>query len=126
MLSLSTEEERIVGVLHDVVEDCSAWSFPKLRAEGFSETVIEALKAVTKLPEDEDQPGDDSEKKRERYFRFVSRAASNPIGRRVKLSDLRDNCDLTRISRPTEKDRARIAKYEAAIAMLETKDEHAG
>jgi (p)ppGpp synthase/HD superfamily hydrolase len=35
MLALSTDEERIVGVLHDVVEDCAGWSFDRLRAEGF-------------------------------------------------------------------------------------------
>ena len=30
MLSLSTEEERIVGVLHDLVEDCEEWTFERL------------------------------------------------------------------------------------------------
>ena len=34
MLSLRTEEERMVGVLHDVVED-SEWTFQQLVAEGF-------------------------------------------------------------------------------------------
>jgi len=35
MLRLRTDEERIVAVLHDVVEDCG-WSFERLAAEGFS------------------------------------------------------------------------------------------
>jgi len=29
MLSLNSEEERIVGVLHDVVEDCEGWSWER-------------------------------------------------------------------------------------------------
>ena len=37
-----TEEEKIVGVLHDVVEDTD-WTFERLEAEGFSKEVIDAL-----------------------------------------------------------------------------------
>jgi (p)ppGpp synthase/HD superfamily hydrolase len=35
MLRLSSPEERIVAVLHDVVEDCPGWTFDRLRNEGF-------------------------------------------------------------------------------------------
>ena len=48
-----TEEEKIVGVLHDVIEDTD-WTFEKLAEEGFSDEVIAALKCVTKTSEDED------------------------------------------------------------------------
>ena len=48
-----TEEEKIVGILHDVVED-SDWTFEMLEAEGFSPEVIEALRCVAKLCEEED------------------------------------------------------------------------
>ena len=34
MLSLKTDDERIVGVLHDVVEDCESWGFERLESEG--------------------------------------------------------------------------------------------
>lgn len=47
-----TEEEKIVGVLHDVVEDTD-WTFEALAAEGFSEKVIAALRCVTKVSENE-------------------------------------------------------------------------
>ena len=36
MLKLRSDDERIVGVLHDVVEDCEGWSFERLAEEGFS------------------------------------------------------------------------------------------
>ena len=106
MLTLSTTEERIVAVLHDVCEDCPPWTLEKMRAEGFSEGVIRALDSVTK-------------RDGETYEDFALRAAADPIGRRVKLADLADNCDLSRISNPSDKDRERIDKYRRAIALIE-------
>jgi hypothetical protein len=110
MLRLDTPEERMAGVLHDVVEDCG-WSIDDLRAEGFSEAVLRAVEAVTK-------------RDGETYDEFVARAAADPIGRRVKLADLEDNCDLRRIHHPTEKDFARIEKYRRAIAMIREIDKN--
>lgn len=104
MLRLDTTDERIAGVLHDVVEDCG-WTLDDLRAEGFSEAVVSAVDAVTRR-ESED------------YDQFVARAAADPVGRKVKLADLEDNCDPRRISHPTEKDRARIEKYRQAIRTI--------
>jgi (p)ppGpp synthase/HD superfamily hydrolase len=105
MLNLSSTDERIVAVLHDVCEDCEGWTFDRLRGEGFPDHIIEALDSVTK------RDGED-------YEAFALRAAANPIGRRVKLADLADNCDLSRISSPTEKDHARIEKYRRAIRSI--------
>lgn len=48
-----TEDEKIVGVLHDVVED-SDWTFEMLEEEGFAPEIIEALRCLTKLSKDED------------------------------------------------------------------------
>lgn len=104
MLRLRTNEERMAGVLHDVVEDCG-WSIEDLRSEGFSDAVLRAVDAVTR-------------REGETYDEFVARAAADPIGRRVKLADLEDNCDLSRISHPVEKDFARIEKYRRAIGMI--------
>lgn len=114
MLQLDTEDERIVGVLHDVVEDCQSkgWCFERLKDEGFSEEVIVALKSVTK---EEDSLADE-----ESYMNFIMRAANNSIGRTVKMADLRDNCDLSRILNPTAKDHNRIAKYCRAIKLIES------
>ena len=109
MLRPDTTDERIAGVLHDVVEDCG-WTLDDLRAEGFSEAVLRAVDAVTS------REGED-------YDHFVARAAANPIGRKVKLADLEDNCDLRRISHPTEKDHARIEKYRRAIRTIRALDQ---
>ena len=105
MMSVDLELEKIVGVLHDVVED-SDWTFKALLAEGFSIEVIEALKSVTKEFPNED------------YELFIQRAMQNPIGRKVKIADIRDNLDVTRISDITDKDVKRINKYKKALKIL--------
>jgi hypothetical protein len=45
--------------------------------------------------------------------------APNPVAREVKLADLRDNSDLSRMAEPTAKDRAGIEKSRRAIEYLE-------
>lgn len=104
MLRVNTLEERIVAVLHDVVEDCGV-SLDELRKEGFSEAVLMAIESVTKVPG-------------ESYETFVERAAQNPIGRVVKLADLEENSDLSRIAQPSWEDLERIEKYRRAIGVL--------
>ena len=106
MLRVNSLEERIVAVLHDVVEDCGI-SFDDLRKEGFSEAVLSAIESVTKVPG-------------ESYEDFVERAAQNPIGRVVKLADLEENSDLSRIASPDWEDLERVEKYRRAIGRLRT------
>ncbi|OOH80397.1 GTP pyrophosphokinase [Pseudomonas koreensis] len=104
MLRMTTLEERIVAVLHDVVEDC-AISLDDLRKEGFSEDVLNAIESVTKVSG-------------ESYEDFVERAEQNPIGRVVKLADLEENSDLSRIASPSWEDLERVEKYRRAIGRL--------
>lgn len=54
----------------------------------------------------------------EPYEDFVRRAALNPIGCRLKLADLEDNSDLSRMANPTEKDYTRLLKYQRAIESI--------
>lgn len=107
MLQMETLAERIVAALHDVVED-SDWTIEDLRQEAFSEEILDAIESVTR-------------RNGEAYGAFVARAGTNPIGRNVKLADLRDNSDLRRIPNPTERDLARVRKYERAIVALEAR-----
>lgn len=93
-----TEEEKICGVLHDVVED-TPWTFDQLAAEGFPPRIVEALRCVTKLSEDED------------YNHFLQRTLQNRLACLVKLNDLADNLDVRRIPELTEKDIPRLNKY---------------
>lgn len=98
-------EEKIAGVLHDVVED-SEWTFEILEKEGIPKDVIDALKCVTKLSEDEE------------YDHFIERVKTNPLAVKVKLIDIRDNLDVTRLDELTEKDLPRLNKYIKAFGSL--------
>ena len=98
-------EEKIAGVLHDVVED-SEWTFEMLEKEGIPKDVMDALRCVTKLSEDED------------YDHFIARVKTNPLAVKVKLNDLKDNMDITRLEEVTEKDLARLNKYIRAYRQL--------
>ena len=100
-----TEDEKIVGVLHDVIEDTD-WTFEKLEAEGFSREVIEALKCVTKLSENEN------------YDDFIERVKKNPLSVAVKINDLTDNMDIRRLPYLSDKDVKRLKKYLKAYKKL--------
>ncbi|AKJ99327.1 MULTISPECIES: HD domain-containing protein [Pseudomonas] len=106
MLRLSGDEERIVAVLHDVVED-TAVTLADLRDAGFSEATLNAIDSLTK-------------RDGETYQAFIERAARDPMARRVKLADLAENSDLSRLGTPSQKDLERIAKYREAIDYLAT------
>ena len=101
----NTEVEKICGVLHDVVED-SEWTFESLAAEGFSEEIISVLKCVTKESEDED------------YDKFIDRVTKNPVAVKVKINDLLDNMDITRLKILDEQDLKRLNKYLKAYQKL--------
>jgi (p)ppGpp synthase/HD superfamily hydrolase len=125
MMSLDTEDEKIVGVLHDVVEDCECkgWTWDRLRSQGFSEKIIDALQSVSKTPEEEVEfshlkKTGSEDAVRQHYFAFVRRAAANEIGRKVKIADIEDNLDVSRIADPTADDKLRIDRYRTALDAL--------
>src|SRR5712692_11957180 len=104
MLSVKEPAQRIAAVLHDVVED-TPWTLDELRAEGFSDEVLRAVDALTKR-ENED------------YLAFVDRVGRDPVARAVKIADIRDNMDVSRIAKVTDRDRERLEKYRQALARL--------
>ena len=99
-----SEEEKIVAVLHDIVEDTDI-SLDDLRSEGFSEEVVSAVECLTK------QDG-------ENYDSYIERISFNPLAVKIKLADLEDNSDLTRLPEVTDKDLERIEKYDKALEKL--------
>lgn len=100
-----TDEEKIVGILHDVVEDTD-WTFEKLAEEGFSQEIIAALRCVTKLSENEN------------YDDFIERVKKNPLATAVKINDLSDNMDIRRLPYLSDKDVKRLKKYLKAYKKL--------
>ena len=104
MNQVESEEEKIVAVLHDIVEDTDI-SLDDLRSEGFSEEVVSAVECLTK------QDG-------ENYDSYIERISFNPLAVKIKLADLEDNSDLTRLPEVTDKDLERIEKYDKAFEKL--------
>jgi (p)ppGpp synthase/HD superfamily hydrolase len=104
MFKMRSDPERIAAVLHDVVED-SDWTIERLRDEGFSDEVLVAVDHLTR-------------RTNEPYENFIERVDANSLARTVKIADLLHNLDASRIPKLTDKDIARIRKYQKALAVL--------
>ena len=104
MNQVESEEEKIVAVLHDIVEDTDI-SLDDLRNEGFSKEVVDAVECLTK------QDG-------ENYDSYIERISFNPLAVKIKLADLEDNRDLTRLPEVTDKVLERVEKYDKALEKL--------
>jgi (p)ppGpp synthase/HD superfamily hydrolase len=80
MLALRQPEERIVAVLHDVIEKTDDWTTERLRLEGFSDAILKAVDALTK-------------KDGEEYSDLIQRAVEDKIARTVKIADINDHIE---------------------------------
>ena len=100
LMKMDNEQEMIVAVLHDVVED-TAQTLDDLKAKGFPDRVIDAIKHLTRM-------------KRESYARFIERIKEDPIAVRVKIADLEDNMDIKRLKMLTSTEIKRLNKYRKA------------
>lgn len=102
---LGKVEEKIVAVLHDTIED--TFVTPEyLLEQGFPQEIVDGVLAVT-------------HREGESYEDFVKRAATNPLGKAVKMADLEDNMDIRRLNYPmNEWDFERLNKYLKAYKYL--------
>jgi (p)ppGpp synthase/HD superfamily hydrolase len=105
-----TYDEKIVGVLHDAVEDCPEITYEYLLEEEFPNDIVFAIECLTKNPPDQD------------YTEFIRQTERSALAIAVKMNDLQDNMDLTRFTKPlTEKDMRRLNKYLTAYLYLKEK-----
>jgi len=98
-----------VGMLHDTVED-TAITLRDLKAWGFSDSVVEAVEALTR-------------KEGESYEVYLQRIqAAGPLAVAVKIHDLTDNIDRPApINESPDVSMKRKAKYIRARSMLEAR-----
>ncbi len=95
-----------MAIMHDVVEDSDGEvTFETLYNLGFSKRVLDALELLT-------------HNKDESYDSYIMKIASNIDAIRVKMEDLRDNSDITRLKGLREKDFERMKKYNKAYVYL--------
>ena len=104
MLNVKGYNEKIVALLHDIVEDTEV-TVPDLKNLKFSKEVIEAVDVITK-------------KKDQEYFSYLKSIKDNSIAKKVKIEDLKHNSDLKRLRSITQKDIDRAIKYKKAIDYL--------
>ena len=96
-------ELRCAAVMHDLIED-TKWTISQLVELGFSDRVIKAVVAMTHLDES--------------YEDYITDISLNPDATLIKLADLRDNSDITRLKGLTKKDFKRMEKYHKAFTYL--------
>ncbi|MDD6267412.1 MAG: GTP pyrophosphokinase [Clostridium sp.] len=104
MLAGKTQAEMICGILHDVIEDTPI-SIEMLQAEGFSPEVLNALRLLThdrKVP----------------YQRYIEQLSADGLATQVKLYDLHDNMNRSRLGILTVEDERRMAKYQRSYDYL--------
>lgn len=109
MLGQTDPEARIAAVLHDVVEDTDI-TIDQLAEAGFTASVLDAIRLLT-------------HDKSTAYMDYIRAVADNPIASQVKLADLTDNMNISRIPNPTEKDYLRLEKYQFAYRYLREHNE---
>lgn len=105
VLGVKSPKARRVAAVHDVREDCKDAKIIAALVHELDDEERTALSAITR-------------RDGETYRNYILRVAANQIATEVKLADLYDNLDRSRISNPTEKDEARWRKYEEARSVL--------
>jgi len=104
MNGVKTVPEKIVGILHDVIEDTDI-TLNYLINEGFPDYIVGAVESVTRRED-------------ELYNDFILRVKKNKIGRKVKIVDLRDNSDLFRLHDIETKHIQLVKRYHKAMKIL--------
>lgn len=90
--------------LHDVVEDTDL-TIQDIRLAGFGTVICDALRLLT---HDKSVP----------YMDYVRAIAENPIAKAVKMADLQDNMDTSRLPEVDEAALKRLEKYWEAYRIL--------
>lgn len=139
-------KEKVVGFLHDASEDCNVtvdevmhqldaelsrmlecpqerWYEEEWWEEWMEDIAVYPSKTTHVITDEERDEittalkflNHHTASTREEY---ITRISSNRLALRVKLNDLRNNMDITRISEPTRKDYARLERYKKEYQTL--------
>ncbi len=100
MLQLHTEAERIIALLHDVVED-TPHTLADLHAAGYPPDIVTVVDHLTR-------------REQETYDAYITRVLQDPLACRIKLADLRDNMDPTRLKESGAAGLERLQRYQRA------------
>ena len=101
-LHCRTEDEQIVALLHDIVRDNSV-TIEALKREGFGDDILSALDCLANI-------------KAVSFEDYARQIVVNPLATQVKLHDLRDNMDVSRLG---GKPHWKMDAYRQALRYLE-------
>lgn len=105
MNKVETIKEKIVAILHDILEDTP------MKKEGllinFDEEIVDAIETLTKIGG-------------QTWDEYIEQIKGNELARKVKIADLEHNMNLSRLNRGiTKEDKKRYEKYRAGKEKLE-------
>ena len=100
MFKAVTIEEKIIAVLHDVIEK-TAIDFEYLRSAGFSDRIVLAIDALSRRPQ-------------ESYDRYIDRVRENKLAIKVKIIDLNDNISSLNLGESQDIKSNKFLKYQKA------------
>lgn len=85
MDQMTTDTEKMVAILHDVLED-SQYTIHDLKANGFPNEVIDCVEQLTR-------------KNDVTYFEYIDDISTNDICTKIKLAEIEDNKDIMRVNK---------------------------
>lgn len=104
--SLIRESLTVIGLLHDLLEDTD-WTEEDLRKE-FPDYIVDAVVSLTKVDGIS-------------YEDYIDGVMANELATYVKLSDLKDNMDVTRLKELGDYEIKRLKKYHKTYIKLSDK-----
>ena len=106
MSQMNYEDTRVLGVLHDVIEDTD-WTKEDLISSGISTKIANGVQVL-------------SRDKGTSYLDYICdiKDFNNSAITKVKLADLKHNMDLSRCKNLTKKDIKRESKYQLSYLFL--------
>ena len=106
MAQLWGHDERMVAILHDVVEDTPV-TLDDLRKAGYPDRIVEAVDAISRRKD-----------AGESFSQYIQRVRKNPLATKVKIADLNDNANLDRLPKVEAFDLKRLDRYNRALQYL--------
>jgi len=106
MQNVDTTEAKIVAVLHDVVENTDV-TFDDLIEANIPKHLVITLRLLT-------------HNENLSYEEYIEKLAENPLAVKVKLADMKDNMDLSRLRKVADEEIERMKKYVANYNYLKS------
>jgi (p)ppGpp synthase/HD superfamily hydrolase len=106
MAQLWGYDERMVAILHDVVEDTPV-TLDDIRKAGYPDHIVGAVDAISRRKD-----------AGESFSQYIQRVKKNPLATKVKIADLRDNSNLDRLPKVEAFDLKRLDRYNRALQYL--------